>query len=379
MIEHKVLDVFGARMDSYGLDVPKDGDPAAGGMRVDREVNHRLVKQHLQGDLGLGIYPTWHDKDTGELMASWGCCDIDTGDWNEAYSLGTALRAMGMVPHIERSRSKGWHLWVFPETPVTAKQMRRSLKVAYAAIDLPAKEANPKSETLRPDQVGNYVRLPYKGKLGQPSKIGDRQVFMAGWNAESEGEPVGLTDWFYQFDSSFQTKPSVIEQWAARWREPKRAEVSGSLKRYTDEQIKSLLGTLRGDLFLFAKNGPKSDRSAGMVALAYKLRQAGYTSTESFNILCVADEHWGRQILQPGRRSPRQVHHRNHRKGIRMMNGTVLQFGYVDARPTWLPPENYIGAAWYARVRTTEDDFLIFHARSRRRLRKLLRQFGYMQ
>jgi hypothetical protein len=59
---------------------------------------------------------------------------------------------MDIEPHIERSRSKGWHIWVFASHPVTAKAMRRALKVAYAAIELPAKEANPKSETLNVGQ-----------------------------------------------------------------------------------------------------------------------------------------------------------------------------------------------------------------------------------
>lgn len=183
----KMWETFQGNLSAYGQDVPKGDDPAAGGMRVDAPFTERVVEAHLKGETGVGAYPSWHNSD-GVLMASWGCCDIDTGDWSEAYSLATALRAMGMVPHIERSRSKGWHIWIFPETPVTAKDMRRALKVAYAAIELPAKEANPKSEQLKPGQVGNYVRLPYKGALtnkGNPLK----QTFMAGWDHNNDGIP----------------------------------------------------------------------------------------------------------------------------------------------------------------------------------------------
>ena len=260
MIAQRMQQIFGARTDSYGQDVPKDGDPGKGGMRVDAPVTEQLFKEHLSGRMGLGIYPTWHN-DEGVLMASWGCCDIDTGDWSEAYALASALRAMQMVPHIERSRSKGWHIWVFPTEPVTAAEMRRALKVAYAAIELPAKEANPKSETLKPGQVGNYVRLPYKGALGRFDDFA-RQCFMVGWDIKQEGFPVGPTDWMYEFDSGFQTQADIIRKWAGRWKEPERAHV-GPVNMYNDEQLKSLCNGLRGDLLLFVKNGPRQDRSSG--------------------------------------------------------------------------------------------------------------------
>lgn len=298
MIEDRMLHVFGGRMDSYGKDVPKDGDSGKGGMRVDAPVTRQLVKQHLHGEIGLGIYPTWHNDD-GVLMASWGCCDIDTGDWGEAYALVSALRAMDMVPHVERSRSKGWHIWVFPTEPVTALEMRRALKVAYAAIELPAKEANPKSETLEIGQVGNYVRLPYKGYFKAGAVPFSRQCFMVGYDRKGDGFPIGAADWLFEFDQSFQTQSSVIKKWAYKWREPERAHV-GSVRAYGDEELKALCSGLRGDLLLFVKNGPKSDRSAGMVALAHKLRGARYTPTEAFNILCVADEQWGGKYAERG-------------------------------------------------------------------------------
>lgn len=297
MIEDRMLDVFGGRMDSYGKDVPKDGDPAGGGMRVDGNVTPQLVKQHLYGEIGIGLYPTWHN-DNGVLMASWGCCDIDTGDWSEAYALVVSLRAMGMVPHVERSRSKGWHTWLFPSEPVTALEMRRALKVAYAAIELPAKEANPKQETLKPGQVGNYVRLPYKGAMSNFGNDFAKQCFMVGYDVKHDGFPIGPTDWLYEFDTGFQTSPDVIKKWAYKWQEPSRAEVS--VRTYGDAELQELCGGLRGDLLLFVKNGPRNDRSAGMVALAHKLRGAKYTPTEAFNILCVADSQWGSKYESRG-------------------------------------------------------------------------------
>lgn len=287
----KMFNIFKGNVSSYGQDVPKGDDPAAGGMRVDRTLTFDLIADHLNGKVGIGIYPTWHTPD-GTLMASWGCCDIDTGDWSEAFMLATALKSMGMVPHIERSRSKGWHIWVFPENPVEAWQMRRALKVAYAAIELPAKEANPKSEQLKPGQVGNYVRLPYKGAFKSTSLPQVRQTFMAGWNAKDDGVPVPASDWLYEWDNSFTTPNIVITDWADRWVETPR-KVIVDLDKLDEPELKSTLSRLPGNLKLFVQNGPASDRSAGLVALAYQLRSHGYTAKEIYSIIAVADMLWG--------------------------------------------------------------------------------------
>ena len=209
MIEHKMLHLFGGNMLAHGQDLP-----GGKGHAVKNPVNHRLIKTHLEGNNGIGIYPMWYSDET--WFVKWGCCDIDTGDWDEAYRLAATLRAMGLVPHVERSRSKGWHIWVFSDGPVQAQAMRRALKVAYTTIDLQAREANPKQESLRPDQLGNYVRLPFKGGLGHSL---DRQVMMYDWGIESDGRPAQAVEWFDGFDDLMRVDPSTIQYWAdAQWR-----------------------------------------------------------------------------------------------------------------------------------------------------------------
>jgi hypothetical protein len=282
--------IFAGRTDSHGQDVTKDGEIGKGGMRVDALVTTELFQKHLDGDMGLGIYPTWHNED-GVLMASWGCADIDTGLWSEAYGLATALSAMNITPHIERSRSKGWHIWCFPTEPVEATMMRRAFKVAYAAIELPTKEINPKSETLRPGQVGNYVRLPYKDYLKNSGPMA-RQTFLDRWDSEGEGTPLDLGDWLYEYDETFQTSSELICEWGERWREPKRTRID-TVNDISDEALKKLVGNLPGDLFVFVKNGPQADRSGGLVALAFKLRRNGYGAAEIYHIIEVADQQWG--------------------------------------------------------------------------------------
>ena len=286
MIEHMMLELFGGNMSAYGND---DGGA------VRRPVTNQLMLDHLKGLTGIGIYPMWHQDD--QWWVKWGCCDIDTGNWDEAYALTTALQAMGMVPYVERSRSKGWHVWVFAEKRVLAQSMRRALKVAYAAIDLPAKEANPKSEQLREGQLGNYVRLPFKGSMVENCR---RQVMTHGWDQKSDGEPIQVRRWLYEFDH--RTAPETIEHWASKWREPKRERIE-HVSPVSDEKMEQLMVTLPGDLFNFIKTGPTHDRSGGLVSLAYKLRQLGLTPDEIYACVDVADQRWGKYTQRPNRES----------------------------------------------------------------------------
>ena len=249
---------------------------------------------HLEGRVGIGIYPMWLQDDV--WWTKWGCCDIDTGDWSEAYRLAATLRAMGLVPHIERSRSKGWHVWVFASERVPASQMRRALKVAYATIGLQAKEANPKAEELREGQLGNYVRLPYKG--GRGHRILDRQCMMTGWGEAVDGSPVEYNVWFSDFCEKDRTDKSTIEYWAKKWMEPPKHRYTEP--KISEEQLKLLAVDMSHDLFRFLMDGPKNgDRSEALVAFAWKLKYAGYMPDEIFGFIQAADLRWGKYHLRP--------------------------------------------------------------------------------
>lgn len=286
MIEDKMLHLFGGNMAAHGSDE---------GYAVRQPVTPSLVKQHLEGTNGIGIYPMWFQNE--KWWVKWGCCDIDTGDWSEAYGLCVALKAMGLVPFVERSRSKGWHVWVFSDGPVEAKHMRRCLKVAYAAIDLPAREANPKAEDLRPDQLGNYVRLPFKGSLTEPT---ERQTMMTGWGPDTDGVPVRVVNWFDGFDSSLRIAPEVVEFWSSKWKEPERSRFK-TTPVISDDELRTLAVGMPPELFKFLKDGPKGfgDRSEGLVAFAFKLKTAGYTPEERFGLVQAADRRWGKYHLRP--------------------------------------------------------------------------------
>lgn len=285
MIEHKMLHLFGGNMQAYGHDE---------GRAVHQPVTERLMLRHLEGTEGIGIYPMWHHNNM--WWVKWGCCDIDTGDWSEAWGLTIALKAMGFTPFIERSRSKGWHIWVFSDGPVLARDMRRALKVAYAACDLQAREANPKAETLREGQLGNYVRLPFKGGLWSPQQ---RQTMMEEWDADSDGKPVCAAEWFANFEPGFRTDPRLVNEWASRWKEPERKRLEDP--QVSVDELRILFDGMPPELFDFVANGPRGngDRSEALVALAFKLKRAGYTPNQRYGIVVQADRRWGKYWERP--------------------------------------------------------------------------------
>lgn len=288
-----MLHLFEGRMDAYG------GNE---GRAIYRPVDVALIHRHLEGVEPIGIYPIrfLDSESSGEMDAmvvKWGCCDIDTGDWAEAYALVTALKAMGLKPWVERSRSKGWHVWVFADTWVPAYVMRRCLKMAYKAIDLPAKEANPKSELLKPNQLGNYVRLPYPGALNRQAP--ERQTMVVGYDRASDGKVLKLSDFLAVQASELLTPHRTITAWAQRWYEP-RKKVIVRPDLY-DETLESIVNGLpRGLRTLFhegprqKEGAPKPDTSQGLMALAHNMAQKGYHINDVYAVVEAADRRWGK-------------------------------------------------------------------------------------
>lgn len=285
-LEDRMIDLFGGNMSAHGQDTPNGG-----GMAVREPVTPMLMRSHLQGEVGIGIYPMWHQDD--EWWVKWGCCDIDTGDWSEAYRLALALRSMNMRPFIERSRSKGWHVWVFSDGRILAGTMRRALKIAYQAIGLQAREANPKAERLRDGQLGNYVRLPYKGGAQNPD--GRRQVMMTGWSEDGDGEPMSVYEFMDGFDDYARVPTQTIEYWASKYIEPSRP-VFEPRDVMVPGDLKEVIGGFPQKLREFVTQGPPpgTDRSEALCALAYKLKSQGLTPDGMYAVMDLADRRWGK-------------------------------------------------------------------------------------
>ena len=161
--------LFRGRLDAYGVatdqpyadkvDPPWSTHAMAWAHYLDR------IDAHLAGDAPMGVYPL-----QGDLTVWWGCTDLDGGesDLVHALDIQTMFAAMGITAWVERSRSKGQHVWVFAEEPIPAEVMRNAFLAVHQRLEVPAKEVNPKQVNLDGLQrgLGNFVRLPYPGHLG---------------------------------------------------------------------------------------------------------------------------------------------------------------------------------------------------------------------
>lgn len=157
------LSLFRGRSDSYGRENDR------GGMRVPGPVNARVLKDHLDGKQRIGVYPLSPDI-MGGSGVFWCVVDIDQDNIDLAIHIADSLLQLGVKCYVERSKSKGYHVWVFFSEPVAAYKARSLLQ--YTLDDV-RKETGDKSLEVFPKQAtikqergyiyGNYVYMPLFG------------------------------------------------------------------------------------------------------------------------------------------------------------------------------------------------------------------------
>lgn len=126
-------------------------------MCVHESLTETVWRSHLYGRHPIGVYPVLSDN-----TCWWSCIDIDKDLPLAARDVADIYAHFGMGAWIERSRSKGWHVWVFHDGPVACRIARAAGRAAVLLADLPdTTEVNPKQDVLPEGKLGNYVRLPY--------------------------------------------------------------------------------------------------------------------------------------------------------------------------------------------------------------------------
>jgi len=261
------IELFSGRTDAYG---------SWEGGCVKQPVTQIHFVEHLTGIVGMGIYPVDENN-----MTRWGCSDIDVPDLDGVRNLQTALAVQGINTWVERSR-KGYHLWLFAEAMMPAYLMRRCLLVAHQVCDYPAKEVNPKQETV--SGFGNYVRLPYFGGMdGTPQ---ERVVL------DEYDKPMALSV-FVEAALQSRNKVAVIERVALMWKEPRRAELKFDKPIPSISELRYYMSPYT---FKIWQHGPLdgSDRSSTLVRLADRLRRDGMRPEEVLSALIEADKRWGK-------------------------------------------------------------------------------------
>lgn len=262
------------------------------------------IEQHLYGDTPMGVYPMVHDSEL-DWIVFWGCVDFDEGDeisFIHAQNLQTVLDAFDITSWVERSRSKGYHVWVFASEPITARRMRRALLTACELAHAPTKEINPKAEgffttdqdgTERADwsKIGNYVRLPY------PS----------GWEethrrcmVDRDGNPIGLST-FVDIAFPSRVDDEELDQLLELFNDerPTAQFVSNGVTVDNDTELPSTreMNTVAYNAW---KHGPfeGSDRSSTLWKLTKELHNSGYGQREALILVKDADRRWGKHHMR---------------------------------------------------------------------------------
>ncbi len=137
-------------------------DPQTGRVRQVKEpVTDDVLLAHLKGEQPYGVYLL--TKDTIRALA----VDFDSDQWCYPLAFRAEARRHGMFSYIERSKSKGYHVWMFFEEPgVLARKARQVAGQILAAIRQPNTEIFPKQDALDEHTAyGNFINAPLFGTL----------------------------------------------------------------------------------------------------------------------------------------------------------------------------------------------------------------------
>lgn len=270
---HNFVTLFRGRGDCYG---------SWEGGCIKEPLTETLFTKHLTTGPHIGVYPAVHYQ--GRSHVAWGCTDIDYDDYDEAHRLQRAFAAVGVKAWTERTR-KGWHIWVFATTLVPAEHMRHMFLACHQVAQSNPKEVNPKQTNLLPNQVGNYVRLPY------PAGDAAEQRYIV----ESDRR-LPLSE-FLSAAMSQRVTPDTIADLATYYIPP--TAVAREVLAPTNDMTEAarLLTPLGRTIW---REGPLEgrDRSTTLAHLAHECAKAGLSIGDSMMLLEDADTRWGKYLIR---------------------------------------------------------------------------------
>lgn len=281
------ITLFRGRGDVYGHNE---------GRCVKEQLTNDVFQKHFSGEAPIGIYPMVPHFE--QFYVAWGCVDFDTADADQnAVKLHDALMEAGIVSWIEKSRSKGFHVWVFAEQAVLAEDMRNMLIVASHVAQTPTTEVNPKQTTLKAGQYGNYVRLPYPNLDDRQT---DKQRIFHKKDVESGSfdNPMVFSD-FIESAMSLRTSQETIKRIASMYQPPKQETVVVNDYVY-DATLSEAMQILSPLGKVIWRDGPLAgkDRSSTLAKLGHETVRSGLNPSQTKIVLMTADKRWGKYHLR---------------------------------------------------------------------------------
>jgi len=136
-------------------------DTKTGKVRQEKTtVTDDVIVAHLTGKQSYGVYLLTGER-TGALAV-----DFDQDDLSLPIAYIAGARRYDIPAYIERSKSKGYHVWMFFEEPVPAYKARLVTQKVLSDIGRPQTEIFPKQDVLDDGILyGNFINAPLFGAL----------------------------------------------------------------------------------------------------------------------------------------------------------------------------------------------------------------------
>lgn len=163
-------------------DVFAEQQPSGAYFPVRESIADDDIQEHLDGLASYGVYVIRPSDQTVKYVLF----DLDThGEQALEMLKGAVGELVWPAPGprsllLERSGSKGWHVWLFLSDPLPARQVRAWLAARFRwGTDYPPLEVFPKQDTVSEGGYGNLVKLP----LGRHAVSGNLSEFVPvqGW------------------------------------------------------------------------------------------------------------------------------------------------------------------------------------------------------
>ena len=148
---------FTGLKDVYGTYNPQTGRAC----QMKEPVTDEVIFAHLAGRQPYGVYLLVKDR-TGALAV-----DFDMDDISRPVAFVDAAYEYGLAVYIERSKSKGYHVWIFfADGGASARKARLVAKKFLTDIHSDGIEIFPKQDALdNQNNYGNFINAPLFGPL----------------------------------------------------------------------------------------------------------------------------------------------------------------------------------------------------------------------
>jgi len=141
-------ELFTGRKNAYGFNQ----------MCLKKELTQDIYAHHLTGERRIGVYPIINNKFT-----KWVAVDIDEANFNIARDYALVAEKNGVKAYIERSKSKGFHVWIFFKEQISSLDARLVVEMFLSEIEYNC-EIFPKQDmTTEERPFGNFIFLPLFG------------------------------------------------------------------------------------------------------------------------------------------------------------------------------------------------------------------------